>query len=480
LADCFKMVKSMHGSLERFRLTAEGTCLETLSPSEIRRVFMESSDKVHPLMERCALAVLNSGSERDDVKTVLEQSRYLVLEVIQTAGGIELELYHPPASAFVAYESDENGHITLNYKIIEGIKQHIFAVLRDLVFIKSEIEGTAKFDLTSSKGITDAIFLILRNAGIFEKTGHHKIIVCWGGHAIAKEEYDYAAEVGHQCGLRMMDIITGCGPGAMRGPMDGATIGHAKQRIKNGRYIGISEPGIIASEPPNPIVDPLVIMPDIEKRLEAFVRLGHGIIVFPGGAGTMEELTYILGILSHPDNKDTPFPLILTGPPSRKGYFEKLQRFLRNTMGDGVANRYAVVLGDPEKVAREINKGLLAVKAYREETRDSYYFNRNLHIPFIFQAPFVPTHENVQKLEMKSHSDANVLAATLRRFFSAIVSANVKPEAIKAVEERGPFAIRGEQAIMREIDDLLAVFTAERRMRRIGEYKPCYKAVCEV
>jgi len=27
-------------------------------------------------------------------------------------------------------------------------------------------------------------------------------------------------------------------------------------------------------------------MPDIEKRLEAFLRLAHGIIVFPGGVGT--------------------------------------------------------------------------------------------------------------------------------------------------------------------------------------------------
>ena len=44
-------------------------------------------------------------------------------------------------------------------------------------------------------------------------------------------------------------------------------------------------------------------MPDIEKRLEAFVRLGHGIVVFPGGVGTAEEILYLLGILLHPDNK---------------------------------------------------------------------------------------------------------------------------------------------------------------------------------
>src|SRR3546814_6798022 len=77
----------------------------------------------------------------------------------------------------------------------------------------------------------------------------------------------------------------------MKGPMKGATIAHAKQRQRRPRYIGITEPGIIAAESPNPIVNQLVIMPDIEKRLESFVRLGHGIIVFPGGVGRSEEHT---------------------------------------------------------------------------------------------------------------------------------------------------------------------------------------------
>jgi predicted Rossmann-fold nucleotide-binding protein len=71
------------------------------------------------------------------------------------------------------------------------------------------------------------------------------------------------------------------------------------------RYIGITEPGIIAAESPNPIVNHLVIMPDIEKRLEAFVRMAHGIIVFPGGVGTAEEILYLLGILLREENART-------------------------------------------------------------------------------------------------------------------------------------------------------------------------------
>ena len=49
------------------------------------------------------------------------------------------------------------------------------------------------------------------------------------------------------------------------------------------------------------IFNKLVILPDIEQRLEAFVRLGHGIVVFPGGAGTAEEILYLLGLLLSKD-----------------------------------------------------------------------------------------------------------------------------------------------------------------------------------
>lgn len=75
----------------------------------------------------------------------------------------------------------------------------------------------------------------------------------------------------------------------------------------------MTEPSIIAAEPPNPLVNELIIMPDIEKRLEAFVRIAHGIIILCG-VGTAEELLYLLGILMNPANKDQVLPLILTGP----------------------------------------------------------------------------------------------------------------------------------------------------------------------
>ena len=150
--------------------------------------------------------------------------------------------------------------------MIAGIRELLSAVLRDVVYVHNEVRA-GRFDLDEPAHITSAVFHILRNARLLRAQHDPNIVVCWGGHAVNRVEYEYSKHVGYELGLRHMDVCTGCGPGAMKGPMKGATIGHSKQRVKHGRYIGITEPDIIAAESPNPIVNELVIMPDIEKRL---------------------------------------------------------------------------------------------------------------------------------------------------------------------------------------------------------------------
>src|SRR5258708_6842019 len=295
------------------RVAPKGS-LEHLSQQEIAKLLDSGQGGLYPLFRKCALAVLNSGSDIDDARVIFEKYRDFDLRIVRQAWGIKLEIKNAPAAAFV------------DGVMIRGLKDHLFAVLRDVVFISNEIMESGRFDLSSSSSITNAVFHILRNARVLELQIRPNLVVCWGGHSIRRIEYDYTKKVGYELGLRSLDVCTGCGPGAMKGPMKGATIGHSKQRIVDGRYLGVTEPGIIAAEPPNPIVSQLVIMPDIEKRLEAFVRLGHGIVIFPGGAGTAEEILYLLGILLDPANRDMPFPMVFTGPADSSGYFEQIQR----------------------------------------------------------------------------------------------------------------------------------------------------------
>ncbi|HEY5641657.1 MAG TPA: nucleotide 5'-monophosphate nucleosidase PpnN, partial [Woeseiaceae bacterium] len=360
--------------------------LYTLSRNEVERLQDVSRGDLAELVRRCALAVLNSGNESDDAEALIAQHKGFRIEVQQVNRGLRLELIDAPGSAFV------------DGRIIEGIRELISSVIRDLVYFDSEISGHPYHDLDSSAGITSAVFEILRNAGALVPEVEPNLVVCWGGHSIGRSEYEYTKDCGYQLGLRSLSIVTGCGPGAMKGPMKGATIAHAKQRVKAGRYIGISEPGIIAAESPNPIVKELVIMPDIEKRLEGFVRLGHGIVVFPGGVGTAEEILYLLGVLLDPDNADIPFPLVFTGPPGAATYFEQIDHFIRLTLGEAAAARYQIVVDDAEEVARIMARGVDEVRKYRIKTNDAFYFNWLLKIGETFQIPFQPTHENMRGL----------------------------------------------------------------------------------
>jgi hypothetical protein len=440
--------------------------LEVLSQAEVAKLLDTSQGGLYSLFRNCSLAVFNSGSYLDDGKELLERYQSFDIHVVQEERGIKLDVKGAPGHAFV------------DGKIIKGISEHLFAVLRDVIYVSDEITDNPNMELSTSEGITNAVFHILRNAGILRPGTNPRLVVCWGGHSISRHEYDYSKEVGYQMGLRGLDICTGCGPGAMKGPMKGATIGHAKQRLAQGQYLGITEPGIIAAESPNPIVNDLVIMPDIEKRLEAFVRTGHGIVVFPGGVGTAEEILYLLGILLHPKNSEIPFPLIFTGPTSAADYFKEIDRFIGLTLGETAQQRYKIIINDPVQVASEMKNNIQQVKVFRKQSNDAYYFNWLLQVDAEFQHPFNPTHENMQNLALHSDQEKHLLAANLRRMFSGIVAGNVKDEGIRAIEKYGNFEIKGDAKIMGVMDTLLSSFVSQKRMKLSGrKYKPCYRIV---
>mgnify|MGYP002515199945 CR=1 FL=1 len=448
-------------------LVAPKGALEVLSQDEISRM-SDDTGSLHTLFRSCALAILNCGSDSDDANAVMEEFKDFDVLIVQQERGVKLELKNAPGSAFV------------DGKMISSVREMLFSVLRDIIFTYHEYNFSSGLENASSDKITNIIFEFLRNANVFRRIQNPDMVVCWGGHSIARHEYDYTKRVGHQLGLRELNICTGCGPGAMKGPMKGAAIAHAKQRIHTGVYLGLTEPGIIAAESPNPIVNKLVIMPDIEKRLEAFVRTGHGIIVFPGGAGTAEEILYILGILLHPKNADIPFPLIFTGPKESANYFEQIHAFIGDVLGTEAQQKYQIIIEDEVEVARVMKQGLESVRHYRKAHQDAFYYNWKLYIPEEFQRPFEPTHEKVRDLNLHFGQETHLLAADLRRAFSSIVAGNVKAQGVAYIKEFGPFEIHGDRSLLEKLDALLQAFVSQQRMKLPGsEYIPCYKVVTD-
>ena len=96
--------------------------LNTLSRQEVERLHDASRGDLAELVRRCSLAVLNSGNESDDAEALIEQFKDFRIEVQQVNRGLRLELFNAPGAAFV------------DGTIIEGIRELISAVIRDLVY----------------------------------------------------------------------------------------------------------------------------------------------------------------------------------------------------------------------------------------------------------------------------------------------------------------------------------------------------------
>ena len=443
--------------------------MEQLSHLEMELLTQKAESDLYTLYRNCSLAVLNSGAITDDSRMLLNKYPDFEINLIKRERGVALELHHPPQTAFV------------DNKMMVNIQYHLFAVLRDILFVNAIGHQINLTNVPTTQTITNQVFAILRNAKVLALDEDPNLVVCWGGHSINEVEYQYCRSVGLELGLRELNIITGCGTGVMEAPMKGATIGHANQRYKQSRFIGITEPSIIASEPPNPIVNELVIMPDIEKRLEAFVRTGHAVVIFPGGPGTFEELLYIIGIRLNPENTHHKLPVFLTGPKESEAYFIAIDRFIRDTLGKKAQSLYEIIIGNPVEVAHKVKRAMEEVKAYRKVVGDAYGFNWSLKITEDLQTPFVPTHENMASLDLSFTQPLSSLVANLRRLFSGIVAGNIKSETLEKIEQFGPFKLHGNARLMEKMDKLLQDFIQQDRMKLPdGEaYQPCYQIIID-
>ena len=177
--------------------------LEILSQTEIDKLADSGQGGLYPLFRRCALAVLNSGAPTDNAKEIFDRYKDFDIRIVRHPWGVKLEMENAPAAAFV------------DGKMIRGIKEHLFAVLRDVVFISNEIIASGRFDLTDSAAITNAVFHVLRNARLLDYKARPNLVVCWGGHSINAQEYQYTKNVGYELGLR---APRSCAPAAGRAP----------------------------------------------------------------------------------------------------------------------------------------------------------------------------------------------------------------------------------------------------------------------
>ena len=74
--------------------------LENLSQSEIESLLSSGGvTGIHALFRKCALAVLNSGSDNDNAKELFDRYSQFDVAIVRHPWGIRLEIHHAPANA---------------------------------------------------------------------------------------------------------------------------------------------------------------------------------------------------------------------------------------------------------------------------------------------------------------------------------------------------------------------------------------------
>jgi uncharacterized protein (TIGR00730 family) len=105
--------------------------------------------------------------------------------------------------------------------------------------------------------------------------------------------YHTVFDLSHALAARGMDVITGGGPGLMEAANSGVHSAHHEKSRSYG--LTLDTPTLV--ELPNPHPDIKSSHKRFSSRLDEFVRLSHGVVVAPGGIGTLLELMYVWQLL---------------------------------------------------------------------------------------------------------------------------------------------------------------------------------------
>ncbi len=458
----------MPGLLSKASITFEGAPLSRLRPEEIR-ILTDKGNGISPIirerLDDCLLGILGAEDAMNQAHDLKSQYPDFKTDVVKEKQSIRLDVHNAPANAFLEGE------------IIPLRKKHAAAAVRDLAYQARHFDGAFRSDARSElveKMVADAGLLDRHEIRLQHQLRNAYQVVFQGGHTVGSAEYKYCKLVGEEFGLRGWEGISGGGPGTMRGTLRGNQKGFHQQLIPNSRQMGFTAPEIIAVEPPNVWVTDLVILQDIEMRLEAFARKMHGIVFVPGGVGTFEELLIQLGIKMDEQNADQSWPIVVTAETTQ--FANDINEFVGTVLGDKALSQYKTIINSPKGVAEYVDQQRSDIDLARDYNEDAHEWNRSLVIPAEFQAPFIPSHANMEALELHGNQPIGKLTAQLRMLCKGLVHGSITAAGIEQIKQHGKFKIHGEPRILDALDNLLNKFIAQKRIKA-DFYEPCYEFV---
>ncbi len=407
-------------------------------------------DPQNRLQEMIAALINVHKADMNDLREIRYKFQGMTVELICIANEYRLALKDVPEDCL--YDGKN---------VIWASIEQISSLLRDMVFAPAfpPAEG-------ESQVISAAIKRFVEHAGFLYRGERGLVTFVWGGHRVSREEYEFAKDVAYWLALFIPDVetITGCGAGIMKAPFKGTQGAYGKQRTFERfgprDFIGFTEKNILAAEPPNEVVNRFLVFPNIEYRMEAFIRGAHRGRVHPGGVGTIEEILTMLAVLSQPENKDLQYAFDLV---EREGgtYFQTLDAYFKTCFNDAVDGLYTIHRGAPTLYAQT-----LAEQTKTQNTK--FLWNDDLAFDSRLQRPFDVTFESMEQCIRLTRDQSPLdLLINMRRVFSAIVHLAVKdPDLLLSWKNERPL-LHGDKDIVRATYDLIQSLVEQRRIHPV-------------
>ena len=117
-----------------------------------------------------------------------------------------------------------------------------------------------------------------------------------------------ATDLAHMLASQGIPVLTGGGPGIMEAASCGAT--HTKHAVGVITTLGITVTGLNQTEPPSKCLTDIIVIDNYEARKWLLIQYSIGYAVFPGGFGTLNELTEVLTLIQTKLHMKAPIVLI--------------------------------------------------------------------------------------------------------------------------------------------------------------------------
>jgi len=456
--------------------------IRTPSISTRNSVIAALDDEDQDYLNKCVLSVISIGLEDEQGNRIKKMTPFLAetgfnceIQPQQQSDKLTIALTNVPAHVVQASEPKSTG---TQESAAPGTAEPTTITNQAQKRLALMLQSYLDFKDKENAG-EGAIPQILNDAKVFEKPNHalHKSVVFMGGGTISDKEYEYCHNIGRKLteqhasqpaygSIRpRLTGITGGGPGIMEAPFSGIQSAQIPKDQKECLCFGYRD--FIHEAPPTHYLDDIAIFNSLDVRLEAFFRAGQGMLFFPGGLGTVDEVLYITFLLLNNQSEDVP-EVVFTCLEKNKDFFENIAQFIDATVGTEAANILLnrLIVNNENQVASALLQG-------NHQDKQHSLYNEKLVIPEELKINITLNEEAIKALEASlqesfGHSgepDASLRASHLRQLIQLMYQLSFKIRTKALSPEDNHFKIKLPAALEAPLVSLLTFMHSDKRLK---------------